>query len=99
MKKELHLLFGFLVVMYESDIYESICIDYVLLILLCFSPVCTKVKLYFVSPKNLDECFRITEEFSVLPHNHRAKEDKLELKKITIHAMCTAVNFLERNTK
>lgn len=33
----------------------------------------------FVSPENVEECFRLTEEFRFLPKNHRAKEDKLEV--------------------
>ncbi|XP_027180153.1 lysine-specific demethylase JMJ25-like isoform X1 [Coffea eugenioides] len=39
---------------------------------------CIKVALDFVSPENVSECFRMTEEFRVLPQNHRVKEDKLE---------------------
>ncbi|KAK3027596.1 hypothetical protein RJ639_042272, partial [Escallonia herrerae] len=39
---------------------------------------CIKVALDFVSPENIGECIRLTEEFRVLPHDHRAKEDKLE---------------------
>ncbi|KAL0419305.1 UNVERIFIED_CONTAM: Lysine-specific demethylase [Sesamum radiatum] len=39
---------------------------------------CIKVALDFVSPENLGECIRLTEEFRTLPQNHRAKEDKLE---------------------
>jgi lysine-specific demethylase 3 len=33
----------------------------------------------FVSPENVGECIRLTEEFRLLPPNHRAKEDKLEV--------------------
>ncbi|XVE99006.1 hypothetical protein REPUB_Repub03eG0159100 [Reevesia pubescens] len=40
---------------------------------------CIKVALDFVSPENINECIRLTEEFRVLPHKHRAKEDKLEV--------------------
>ncbi|KAL6556267.1 Lysine-specific demethylase jmj29 [Orobanche gracilis] len=39
---------------------------------------CIKVALDFVSPENVPWCFKLTEEFRVLPKNHRAKEDKLE---------------------
>jgi [histone H3]-dimethyl-L-lysine9 demethylase len=41
---------------------------------------CIKVALDFVSPENVGECIRLTEDFRVLPQNHRAKEDKLEVK-------------------
>ncbi|KAK8956414.1 hypothetical protein KSP40_PGU006345 [Platanthera guangdongensis] len=40
---------------------------------------CTEVALDFDSPENVKECMRLTEDFRVLPKNHRAKEDKLEL--------------------
>ncbi|KAK2996520.1 hypothetical protein RJ639_026580, partial [Escallonia herrerae] len=45
---------------------------------------CTKVALDFVSPENLQECIRLTEEFRLLPKNHRSKEDKLEVPLILI---------------
>ncbi|KAL6520030.1 hypothetical protein OROHE_017173 [Orobanche hederae] len=56
---------------------------------------CIKVALDFVSPENVQECVRLTEEFRTLPQNHRAKEDKLEVKKITLHAIGQAVDYLE----
>jgi len=40
---------------------------------------CIKVALDFVSPENVGECFRLTEEFRTLPINHRSTEDKLEV--------------------
>ncbi|GMH00408.1 hypothetical protein Nepgr_002247 [Nepenthes gracilis] len=52
---------------------------------------CIKVALDFVSPENLEECTRLTEEFRLLPKNHRAKEDKLEVKKMTLYAVSSAV--------
>ncbi|KAL2523946.1 Transcription factor jumonji (jmjC) domain-containing protein [Abeliophyllum distichum] len=58
---------------------------------------CIKVALDFVSPENVHECVRLTEEFRMLPQNHLAKEDKLEVKKMIVHAMNQAVkdvNFL-----
>ncbi|XVE66361.1 hypothetical protein DITRI_Ditri08aG0074400 [Diplodiscus trichospermus] len=39
---------------------------------------CIKVALNFVSPENVGECVRLTEEFRVLPQGHRAKVDKLQ---------------------
>ncbi|CAA0839549.1 transcription factor jumonji (jmjC) domain-containing protein, partial [Striga hermonthica] len=57
---------------------------------------CIKVALDFVSPENVQECVRLTDEFRTLPQNHRAKEDKLEVKKMTIHAILQAVDYLER---
>ncbi|CAI9108893.1 OLC1v1008595C1 [Oldenlandia corymbosa var. corymbosa] len=60
---------------------------------------CIKVALDFVSPENVGECIRMTEEFRVLPQNHRAKEDKLEVKKMTVYAMQNAVGALEKKIR
>ncbi|KAL7128622.1 hypothetical protein ABFS83_13G007200 [Erythranthe nasuta] len=59
------------------------------------SQSCIKVALDFVSPENVQECLRLTQEFRVLPQNHRAKEDKLEVKKMALHAIEQAVDHLE----
>ncbi|KAK6154072.1 hypothetical protein DH2020_013711 [Rehmannia glutinosa] len=56
---------------------------------------CIKVALDFVSPENLGECIRLTEEFRTLPDNHKAKEDKLEVKKMALHALHDAVSRLK----
>eukprot|EP00268_Persea_americana_P029377 TRINITY_DN2841_c0_g1_i3.p1 TRINITY_DN2841_c0_g1~~TRINITY_DN2841_c0_g1_i3.p1 ORF type:complete len:1600 (+),score=371.99 TRINITY_DN2841_c0_g1_i3:372-5171(+) len=55
---------------------------------------CTKVAVDFVSPENVNECIRLTEEFRRLPRDHIAKEDKLEVKKMTLHAINHAVKDL-----
>lgn len=52
---------------------------------------CIKVALDFVSPDNIEECIRLTNEFRMLPKNHRAKEDKLEVKKMVLYAVSSAV--------
>ncbi|KAG8382085.1 hypothetical protein BUALT_Bualt05G0039800 [Buddleja alternifolia] len=57
---------------------------------------CIKVALDFVSPENIGECIRLTEEFRILPQNHRAKEDKLEVKKMALHALDDAVSHLTK---
>ncbi|XP_058068617.1 lysine-specific demethylase JMJ29-like [Magnolia sinica] len=56
---------------------------------------CTKVALDFVSPENLHECIRLTEELRLLPRNHKANEDKLEVKKMTLHAVNQVVKDLQ----
>ncbi|CAN6304391.1 unnamed protein product [Urochloa humidicola] len=56
---------------------------------------CIKVAMDFVSPENVDECIKLTEEFRRLPSSHRAKEDKLEIKKIALHALKQVINFLD----
>ncbi|CAI8601741.1 unnamed protein product [Vicia faba] len=57
---------------------------------------CFKVAHDFVSPEHVGECIRLTEEFRKLPINHRASEDKFEVKKIIIHAMQDVVEKLEK---
>jgi len=52
---------------------------------------CIKVALDFVSPENVQECIRLTEEFRLLPKWHRVNEDKLEIKKIAFHAISQAI--------
>ncbi|KAG1361202.1 lysine-specific demethylase JMJ25 [Cocos nucifera] len=56
---------------------------------------CIKVALDFVSPENVRECIRLTEEFRVLPEEHRAKEDKLEVKKMALHAFIRVIEDLK----
>ncbi|CAH9070267.1 unnamed protein product [Cuscuta europaea] len=55
---------------------------------------CIKVAADFVSPESIPECIRLTEEFRTLPQNHRAKEDKLEVKKMIIYAVKEALDDL-----
>ncbi|KAH7835738.1 hypothetical protein Vadar_029378 [Vaccinium darrowii] len=59
---------------------------------------CIKVAVDFVSPENINECIRLTGEFRALPHNHWAKEDKLEVKKMSLYALKKAVKKLEKLT-
>jgi hypothetical protein len=40
---------------------------------------CIKVALDFVSPENVPQCLALTNEFRLLPVDHRAREDKLEV--------------------
>ncbi|KAK8620601.1 hypothetical protein V6N13_067071 [Hibiscus sabdariffa] len=81
----------------RTDILPHNLVDYFQICsILCSS--CTKVALDFVSPENIHECIRLTEEFRVLPHKHRAKEDKLEVKKMVLYALNNAVEELEKLT-
>ncbi|XP_047340726.1 lysine-specific demethylase JMJ25-like [Impatiens glandulifera] len=59
---------------------------------------CTKVAVDFVSPENISECIRLGEEFRQLPKFHRAKEDKLEIRKMIIHAMDKAIQDYKKLT-
>ncbi|XP_031116089.1 lysine-specific demethylase JMJ25 isoform X2 [Ipomoea triloba] len=53
---------------------------------------CIKVAVDFVSPENVQECIRLTEEFRVLPKSHRSKQDILEVKKLALYAARVAVD-------
>ncbi|XP_019195549.1 PREDICTED: lysine-specific demethylase JMJ25-like isoform X2 [Ipomoea nil] len=53
---------------------------------------CIKVAVDFVSPENVQECIRLTEEFRVLPKSHRSKQDILEVKKLALYAASVAVD-------
>ncbi|ONM06881.1 Transcription factor jumonji (jmjC) domain-containing protein [Zea mays] len=60
---------------------------------------CIKVAMDFVSPESVNECMKLTGEFRRLPPDHRAKEDKLEIKKIALHALNQVVNFLDPSSE
>lgn len=53
---------------------------------------CIKVAVDFVSPENVQECIRLTEDFRLLPKSHRSKQDILEVKKLGLFAASVAVN-------
>ncbi|KAJ7946328.1 lysine-specific demethylase JMJ25 [Quillaja saponaria] len=55
---------------------------------------CTKVAVDFVSPENIHECLRLTDEFRQLPKNHKAREDKLEIKKMIVYAVDKTIRDL-----
>ncbi|KAK9706381.1 hypothetical protein RND81_07G120500 [Saponaria officinalis] len=56
---------------------------------------CMKVAVDFVSPENIKECLRLTEEFRRLPMVHKAREDKLEIKKMILHGVSNAIKRLD----
>ncbi|KAK9681506.1 hypothetical protein RND81_10G007400 [Saponaria officinalis] len=56
---------------------------------------CTKVAADFVSPESIKECLRLTEEFRRLPKVHKAREDKLEIKKMVVHGLSQALKRLD----
>ncbi|KAF5191817.1 Lysine-specific demethylase jmj25 [Thalictrum thalictroides] len=57
---------------------------------------CIKVALDFVSPENVQECIRLSDEFRLLPPAHKTNQDKLEVKKMTVHAISHAVEQLTK---
>ncbi|KAJ0693155.1 putative transcription factor C2H2 family [Helianthus annuus] len=56
----------------------------------------TKVELNFISPESLGECIRLQEELRILPNNHRAKQQRLDIGKMLIYALDYAVSELSR---
>ncbi|XP_021750559.1 lysine-specific demethylase JMJ25-like [Chenopodium quinoa] len=56
---------------------------------------CIKVALDFVSPENVGECIRLAGELRILPQNHMAKVDKLEVKKMILYAVKKAISSLK----
>lgn len=69
---------SFLSLLIFSYHYYFLC-NYVMIKLISCFQSCIEVALDFVSPENVQECIWLTEEFRLLPKNHRAKEDKLEV--------------------
>ncbi|MFS7888911.1 hypothetical protein Hanom_Chr00s000002g01600581 [Helianthus anomalus] len=67
-------------------------IYYKVLICVFYLYLSTKITMDFVSPENIQQCIRLTEEFCKLPVNHKAKEDKLE---VTFNSLklITCLNF------
>lgn len=57
---------------------------------------CIKVAMDFVSPENVEQCVKLTEEFRMLPNSHPSKEDKLEVRKMVFQAAKLAVQDLEK---
>ncbi|KAI7735919.1 hypothetical protein M8C21_031185, partial [Ambrosia artemisiifolia] len=56
---------------------------------------CTKVAIDFVSPENIKECMRLKDEIRRLPTEHKVREDKLEIKKMVLHAMAQTLTDIE----
>ncbi|KAF3506742.1 hypothetical protein F2Q69_00002856 [Brassica cretica] len=52
---------------------------------------CIKVALDFVTPESVEEYLRLTQEIRRLPEDHRFSEDRLEIKKIVMHAASSAI--------
>ncbi|KAM7251262.1 hypothetical protein ACFE04_023145 [Oxalis oulophora] len=62
------------------------------------SQSCIKVAFDFVSPENVGDCIRLSEESRLLLPNHRFKEHKLEVKKMTLYAISGALKELGDDT-
>ncbi|KAK2163692.1 hypothetical protein LSH36_75g09017 [Paralvinella palmiformis] len=58
---------------------------------------CIKAAEDFVSPENMNYCFRMTQEFRHLSDTHTNHEDKLQIKNIIYHAVKDAVALLREH--
>ncbi|MCO5561807.1 hypothetical protein L7F22_015431 [Adiantum nelumboides] len=56
------------------------------------------ITLEFVSPENLQELIRLSEQFRLLPKGHMAKDDKLEARKLLLYAANRAVKDIRHMT-
>lgn len=50
-----------------------------------------------MSPENIEECVRLTNEFRMLPKNHRAKEDKLEVRNLNLVCLFGLMGLVVRS--
>ncbi|TQD72395.1 hypothetical protein C1H46_042066 [Malus baccata] len=55
------------------------------------SKSCVHVVLDFVSPENVAECIQLTDEVRLLPADHKAKVDKLEVKRMALNSISSAI--------
>ena len=49
------------------------------LIINCIMQACVHVVLDFMSPENVTECAQLSDEIRLLPEDHKAKVEKLEV--------------------
>ncbi|GFY91787.1 protein B160 [Actinidia rufa] len=59
---------------------------------------CVNVVLDFISPENTSECIRLTDELHLLPVQHKARKNILEVKKMSLSSICTAVKEIDNLT-
>ncbi|RXH86058.1 hypothetical protein DVH24_017111 [Malus domestica] len=60
------------------------------------SKSCVHVVLDFVSPENVAECIQLTDEVRLLPADHKAKVDKLEVKRMALNSISSAIKEIQR---
>uniref|UniRef100_A0A2P2ILW7 Lysine-specific demethylase JMJ25 n=1 Tax=Rhizophora mucronata TaxID=61149 RepID=A0A2P2ILW7_RHIMU len=60
---------------------------------------CVNVVLDFVSPENVTECVNLIDELRLLPENHLAKLDNLEVKKMALHGISRAIKEIQGLTR
>ncbi|CAI7868527.1 unnamed protein product, partial [Closterium sp. NIES-54] len=56
-----------------------------------------KVAVDFVSPEGTSHCLALTEHVRTMPVHHRSKEDRLEVKRMILHAMERSLSILKQH--
>ncbi|KAK2977097.1 hypothetical protein RJ640_017621, partial [Escallonia rubra] len=59
---------------------------------------CVNVVLKFISPENITECIKLTDEVRLLPLHHKAKDKILEVKKMALYSVSTAIEEIRNLT-
>ncbi|XP_068639493.1 lysine-specific demethylase JMJ26-like isoform X2 [Aristolochia californica] len=59
---------------------------------------CTKVGMDFVSPESVRECVQLIDELRLLPNDHKFKEDRIEVKKMVIYGISSAIQEIRELT-
>ncbi|KAL7213206.1 hypothetical protein ACSBR2_015832 [Camellia fascicularis] len=59
---------------------------------------CVNVILDFISPENATECINLIDELRLLPVHHQARKNMLEVKKMTLCSICTAIKEIHNLT-
>ncbi|XP_057544133.1 lysine-specific demethylase JMJ28 isoform X2 [Amaranthus tricolor] len=57
---------------------------------------CINISAGFISPENASECIKLINEIRVLPNDHKAKQLKLEVEKMTIWSVDEAIKEIYR---
>ncbi|KAI4299269.1 hypothetical protein L6164_032744 [Bauhinia variegata] len=76
---------------FEQDVGEAVIIPAGCPYQIRHPKCCVSVALEFLSPENVPECIQLTDEVRLLPDDHDAKVDKLEVKKTALYSMSTAI--------
>ncbi|KAI3838386.1 hypothetical protein MKW92_026878 [Papaver armeniacum] len=59
---------------------------------------CINVQMDFVSPENVSKSIQLVEELRLLPKDHKAKQDRLEVKKMSLYGINAAIKEIRELT-
>ncbi|GMH30316.1 hypothetical protein Nepgr_032159 [Nepenthes gracilis] len=57
---------------------------------------CVHVVMGFLSPENALECVKLSDKLRILPNDHKAKKEKLEVEKMAIHSLSEAIKEISK---